>query len=119
MRANGSKIRPLLWKGIIPEITETLYVDKNDNGVADEGEVTYVKPTNPGEWILAKAEEYGVGSDPVGKTHVREGVVVRIVNRPGFSAYKWKNFEFKCLEGLVKADASVPDMEEAQEVTDV
>lgn len=114
----GVKYVPLLWKGIIPEITETLYIDKNDNGVADEGEVTYVKPTNPGEWVLAKAEEYGVGADPVGKTHVREGVVVRIVNRPGFSAYKWKNFEFKCLEGLVKANANAPDMEEAQEISD-
>ena len=114
----GVKCVPLLWEGIIPEIAETLYVDKNDNGVADEGEVAYAKPTNPGEWVLAKAEEYGVGADPVGKTHVREGVVVRIVNRPGFSAYKWKNFEFKCLEGLVKADATAPDMEEAQEILD-
>lgn len=25
-------------------------------------------------------------------------------------------FSFKCLEGLVKADAAAPDMEEAQEV---
>lgn len=69
-----------------------------------------------GEWITEKAEEYYDGPDPIGKTHVREGVVVRIVNRPKFCAYKHKNFSFKVLEGLAKDIATEPDMEEAQEV---
>ena len=56
------------------------------------------------------------GPDPIGKTHVREGVVVRILNRPKFTAYKHKNFAFKVLEGLIKDTAEAPDMEEAQEV---
>lgn len=114
----GVKCVPLLWKGTIPEVADRIYVDRNNNDECDEGEVIYVKPNDAGEWVLAKAEEYGVGADPVGKTHVREGVVIRIVNRPGFSAYKWKNFEFRCLEGLVKANADAPDMEEAQEISD-
>ena len=71
-----------------------------------------------GNMILKLAEEYYDGPDPIGKTHVREGVVVRITNRPKFSAYKYKNFSFKCLEGLVKVEAIEPDIEEAQEVTD-
>jgi hypothetical protein len=54
----------------------------------------------------------------VGKTHVREGVVVRILNRPKFTAYKHKNFSFKVLEGIAKVDADAPDMEEAQDVTE-
>jgi hypothetical protein len=58
---------------------------------------------------------YSDGPDPVGKTHVREGVVVRIINRPKFAAYKHKNFSFKVLEGIIKANAEAPDMEEAQE----
>jgi RNA polymerase sigma factor (sigma-70 family) len=62
------------------------------------------------------AEHYYDGPDPIGKTHVREGVVVRILNRPAFTAFKHKNFAFKCLEGIVKAEAEAPDMEEAQEV---
>ena len=70
---------------------------------------------NPGEWVKDLAEQFYDGPDPIGKTHVREGVVVRIVNRPKFCAYKHKNFAFKCLEGLVKAEAEAPDMEEAQE----
>ena len=62
------------------------------------------------------ADHYYVGPDPIGKTHVREGVVIRILNRPKFCAYKHKNFAFKCLEGLVKAEETAPDMEEAEEV---
>ena len=69
-----------------------------------------------GDLVMKIAEEFYDGADPVGKTHVREGVVVRIVNKPKFSAFKYKNFSFKCLEGLVKAEAAAPDMEEAQEV---
>ena len=88
----GVKTVPVLWKGIIP---------------AHE---------NAGEYIKEIAERYYAGPDPIGKTHIREGVVVRIINRPKFAAYKHKNFEFKCLEGIVKANADAPDMEEAQEV---
>lgn len=54
-------------------------------------------------------------ADPIGKTHVKEGVVVRILNRPSWKAYKSKTYEFKVLEGLVKETANTPDMEEAQE----
>lgn len=54
--------------------------------------------------------------DPIGG-HVKEGVVVRIVNRRTFSAYKSKTYEFKVLEGIIKEDADAPDMEEAQDET--
>ena len=50
---------------------------------------------------MMKAEQYYAGPDPIGKTHTREGVVVRIVNRPKFCAYKHKNFEFKCISGII------------------
>jgi hypothetical protein len=69
-----------------------------------------------GNYVQYKAEQYYDGPDPIGKSHVREGVVVRVINRPKFTAYKHKNFSFKCLEGIVKADAEAPDMEEAQDV---
>ena len=71
-----------------------------------------------GETVKAVAEEFYAGPDPIGKTHTREGVVVRIINRPKFTAYKHKNFEFKVLEGIIKDTAAAPDMEEAQEVTE-
>lgn len=77
----GVKCVPLLWRSFIPE------------------------EVNPGEYIKEIAERYYDGPDPVGKTHVREGVVCRILNRPGFAAYKHKNYDFKCLSGIAVAQA--------------
>ena len=94
----GVKTVPVFWSGIIPE----------NPASADDFTIT------AGEWIKNKAEMFYDGPDPIGKTHVREGVVVRIINRPTFRAYKHKNFSFKCLENIVKAEATAPDMEEAE-----
>ena len=69
-----------------------------------------------GEYVKEMAKQYYDGPDPIGKTHIREGVVVRIVNRPKFTAFKHKGFSFKVLEGLIKDTATAPDMEEAQEL---
>lgn len=95
----GVKTVPVMWIGFIPE---------NPTSAEDD-------TISAGEWIRNVAERFYDGPDPIGKTHVREGVVCRIINRPKFAAYKHKNFAFKCLEGIVKADAEAPDMEEAQE----
>lgn len=73
----------------------------------------------PGEIVKDASECYYAGPDPIGKTHVREGVVVRIVNKPKFTAYKHKNFEFKVLEGIIKDTAEAPDMEEAESVQEI
>ena len=72
----------------------------------------------PGQIVQDIAEKYYDGPDPIGKTHVREGVVVRIINRPKFAALKHKNFSFKVIEGIIKDVATTPDFEEAQEITE-
>lgn len=54
-------------------------------------------------------------ADPIGRTHVKEGVVIRIVNRRTFTAFKSKTYEFKVIEGIIKENETAPDMEEAQE----
>ena len=77
---------------------------------------TYI--TSP-EDVIKIAEEYYDGPDPVGKTHVREGVVVRILNRPTFTAFKHKNFSFKVLENIIKLEAEAPDMEEADGIEEM
>ena len=100
----GVKTVPVLWTGYIPAHT-------GDPAAIDLGQTA-------GEWIKEKAEEFYDGPDPIGKTHVREGVVVRIIDRPKFTAYKHKNFSFKVLEGIIKDTAEAPDMEEAQEVAE-
>ena len=100
----GVKTVPVFWKGEIPVI-------ENDEALPDDEKFTV------GDWVKDLAEVYYDGPDPVGKTHVREGVVVRILNRPKFAAYKHKNFSFKVLEGIIKDTADAPDMEEAEETT--
>lgn len=88
---------PLLWKGTIPEHPAS----KDDDTIS------------AGEWIANKADMFNDGPDPIDPRHVREGVVVRILNRPTFTAYKSKNHNFKVIEGIAKETAEAPDMEEA------
>ena len=96
----GVDFVPVEWSGLIPE----------NPGSKDDPTIT------AGEWILKKAEQFYDGPEPLDPTHIREGVVVRIINRPTFTAYKLKNWFFKALEGIVKVEADAPDMEEAEEL---
>ena len=104
----GVKCVPVFYKGSINQYN---WLDSKD--LKD-----MVRYDDAGEYVKELAEKYYDGPDPVGKTHTREGVVVRIINRPKFCAYKHKNFEFKVLEGIIKDTASAPDMEEAQDTTE-
>ena len=109
----GIKCVPVLWQGYIPNnLPRIIDMNKIDQENFEHDQTS-------GEYIKDIAEQYYDGPDPVGKTHVREGVVIRIVNRPKFCAYKHKNFSFKCLEGIAKDLAAEPDIEEAQEEADV
>ena len=67
--------------------------------ILDEEEIAYDTRT-PGEIVRDVCEFYYDGIDPVGKTHIKEGVVVRIINRPKFTAFKHKNYSFKVLSGI-------------------
>ena len=98
----GAKTVPVMWKGIV-------------SGGIDHDGCSY----GPGDEAKRIAEVYYDGPDPIGKDHIREGVVVRILNRPKFCAYKHKNFAFKVLEGIIKDTADVPDMEEADGLEDM
>ena len=107
----GCKTVIPFWSGIIKE--ENLPTIFDFDHFDEEGRG---KKVTPGEYIREIAERYYDGPDPIGKTHIREGVVIRIINRPKFTAYKHKNFNFKVLEGIIKASAEAPDMEEAEEL---
>jgi hypothetical protein len=59
----GCKSVPVLWKGYIPE-----------NMLPLDAEI----------WIQDMVERFYDCPDPIGKTHVLEGVVVRLVDKPKF-----------------------------------
>lgn len=71
---------------------------------------------NVGDTVKLVAEKYYDGPDPIGKTHVREGVVVRIINRPKFCAYKTKNFNFKMLSGIIAENVADSNLEINQDI---
>lgn len=89
----GIKTVPVFERFIIPRFENTIkcgyYVSEDTS-----------HEINPGEYVLRKVEEYFDGPDPIGKTHIREGVVARIVNRPNIAVYKHKNHTFKMLSGI-------------------
>lgn len=100
----GCKSVPVFERFMIPERSKCRFENR--------------RLATPGEYVMERAEKFIEGPDPIGKTHIREGIVARIVNRPRFAGYKLKSWHFKCLEGLVKAEAEAPDMEEAQDINE-
>ena len=87
----GIKTVPVMFKGVVPTKS---FIHNDETGKCD-------KEVDAGEWVKSVAEQFYDGPDPIGKTHVREGVVVRILNRPKFLAYKHKNHNFKMLSGII------------------
>lgn len=109
----GAKTVPVMWKGVIPDQNDLNFKEWCVDVDGHYGLWVTKSFDTAGDYIKAVAEKFYDGPDPIGKTHVREGVVVRILNRPKFCAYKHKNWSFKALEGIVKVEAEAPDMEEA------
>jgi hypothetical protein len=56
---------------------------------------------------------YGTGPSTLDARHIKEGVCVRIEGGLHNQTFKFKSFEFKVLEGIIK-DSGVIDAEEAQ-----
>jgi hypothetical protein len=57
--------------------------------------------------------QMGSGASILDSKHIKEGVCVRIEGGINNKTFKFKSFEFKVLEGIVK-DSGVIDSEEAQ-----
>ena len=98
----GVRTVPVLWRGRIPD--EEVFTG------------TSCEYTDSGEWIKNKAEEFYDGPDPIGKTHIREGVVVRILNRPNFAAYKHKNHSFKMISGIIAEAVADSNIEISEDI---
>lgn len=100
----GCKCVPLLYREVIPNqaMLNLLSMDGHD-----------FEPT-PGGYVDWLVKKYYDGPDPIGKSHIREGVVVRIENRPGFEVYKVKNQTFKICAGIALDTADTSEMSEDQ-----
>jgi len=64
------------------------------------------------DFLLNEVDIYSKGASIVDKTHIREGVCVRLESGLVPRIYKHKSFEFKVLESLIK-DTDAVDMEES------
>lgn len=91
----GVNVVPHFETFMIPDLD----IDTDDNGEDDTSVVS------PGEYVLRKVEQYFDGPSTVDSTHIREGVVARIVNRPNICLYKHKNFNFKVLSNIAVEQA--------------
>jgi hypothetical protein len=65
------------------------------------------------ESFASIVETFGSGPSTLDSRHIKEGVCVRIEGGINNRTTKFKSFEFKVLEGIVK-DSGVIDSEEAQ-----
>lgn len=108
----GVKTVPVFAKVFVKD---DAVISHNADGTCSGGSLP--EGTTVGEAVKMIAERFYDGPDPIGKTHIREGVVVRIINRPKFCAYKHKNWYFKALEGIVKIEAEAPDIEESEDAS--
>lgn len=96
----GVKFVPVEWCGYIPEHPAS----ENDDTIS------------AGEWIMNKAEQYYDGPEPIDPRHVREGVVVRLIDKPSFTAYKHKNFSFRLISGIIVNNSNPVDETVAEEL---
>lgn len=100
----GVNVVPHFETFMIPD----LGMDTDGNGEDD----TFV--VSPGEYVLRKVEQYFDGPSTVDGSHIREGVVARIVNKPNITVYKHKNHMFKVISGIAieqaEADGSIDKM---------
>ena len=97
----GVKTVPVEWAGFIPD--EEVFTG------------TSCELTDAGQFVLEKAEKFFDGSEPIDPSHIREGVVIRVINRPTFTAYKHKNYTFKMISGIIAeavADGNVDIVDE-------
>jgi len=65
------------------------------------------------DYFSKLVEEYGSGPSILDNRHIKEGVCVRIEGGLVNKTFKFKSFEFKLLEGIIK-DSGVVDTEEVE-----
>ena len=65
-------------------------------------------------FISGACDKYACGNSTIDASHLREGIVVR-ADGSKWNAWKYKSFQFKVLEDIIKLQDDAVDIEEAQE----
>lgn len=81
---------------VVPELDRFIYTTEED--------------------FLARIKKWLDIPSTIDASHIIEGVVVRALNAPNLRIAKEKSWNFKVIEGIAKAEAEAPDMEEAEEL---
>ena len=98
----GVKTVPFMLALTLNELYE--FILKN-GGTGDDRDIN--------EYFSKLVEGCGSGPSVLDTKHIKEGVCVRIEGGINNKTFKYKSFEFKVLEGIVK-DSGIIDMEEAE-----
>jgi hypothetical protein len=84
------------------------------NHVPELFRMIYIKPSDDKVFLIF-CDSYAEGCSTIDPTHIREGIVVR-ADGSKWDAWKYKSFQFKVLEDIIKLQNDVVDIEEAQDV---
>ena len=77
---------------------DVVWLDTDEDFAADfQAQGTMAK-----EDLIERVNKWLDITDPIGKNHINEGVVVRIENRIKFTAFKQKGWYFKVLSGIAQ-----------------
>jgi hypothetical protein len=76
--------------------------------------LVYVKP-NENKEFFEFCDKFAEGDSILDTEHIREGIVVR-ADGSTWNAWKYKSFQFKVLEDIIKLQNDTVDIEEAQDV---
>lgn len=81
---------------VVPELERFIYTTEDD--------------------FMARINKWLDIPSTIDPSHIIEGVVVRAINDPRLRIAKAKSTNFKIIEGIMKADATVPDVEEQEDI---
>jgi hypothetical protein len=96
----------------VPSLTQEFWQWHHGPSYADDGPVV-IYNDNCRQLLKKGLEVIVEGPSTLDSSHLREGVIVHVLTPDGKQyALKHKSFAFKVLEGIIKLDDSVADMEE-------
>jgi hypothetical protein len=117
MTNEDGNVVDLSWDGVkhrcgqlgvnhVPELSRMIYYAPMSHEDKEE---------HKNNFLHGECDLYACGSSTIDPSHLREGIVVR-ADGSKWEAWKYKSFQFKVLEDIIKLQDDAIDIEESQEV---